>query len=115
MVTIKRIAPGSAFRVGLWVGIVGASLQVTLFVMFLLLVVGVPAGQFGLPFLVRVSTSVFFTGISVGMMAGLLAIIYNFVARRFGGLKVELSQIEWPEKRKNDHRSDHKSDHDDEL
>lgn len=102
MVTLKRITPGSAFRVGLWFGIVVASIQIIIAALILMFVFQIPPQAFRLEVFLRICLSVFLSGLSTGLTAWTYSLIYNGVSRRFGGLQFELDYSDFATKRKND-------------
>jgi hypothetical protein len=102
MVTLKRITPGSAFRVGLWFGIVMATIQVTIFLLFMLVVLRIPPQVFSLDFFIRIGISVLMSGLSSGVSVWFSVLVYNFISRRFGGLQLEFDYSDMAPKRKND-------------
>lgn len=95
MAFVRRIGPGSAFKVGLVVyGFVG--LIVGFCVSLVALVGSSFVGRSGAPFgaFFGVAAVIFFPifyGIIGGIFAALGALIYNLAARWVGGLEVEIN------------------------
>jgi hypothetical protein len=96
MVTVKRIGPGSAFKVGLAIyGLVG--LIVGLFFGLVSMLGGTlahpaQAGMFGMFF--GIGAIIIWPlcyGIGGGIVAAISAAFYNLVARWVGGLEVDIS------------------------
>jgi hypothetical protein len=96
MTTVKRIGPGSAFKVGLALyGLVGLVLGLIFALVSLLggaLVPPAQAGVFRMFFGVgAIIILPLFYGIIGGIMAAISAAIYNLVAGWVGGLEVDIS------------------------
>lgn len=114
MITIKRIGVGSAFRIGALVsalfsfivlglfGLLQISLWTSLVGLFDANGQPLPqdAGFFGLAgtagFLLLFVCGVVFYAIVGGLSSAILALIYNFVARQFGGLELEFDGLRAP-------------------
>ena len=101
MATVKRIGPGSAFKIGL-VTYAILGLVVGLFVAFISGVVGSLGGALSqaapgarvLGFGTGLGAIIFFPicyGLVGGIFAALGAVIYNLVAGWIGGLEVDIS------------------------
>ncbi|QPC82688.1 hypothetical protein G4Y79_23885 [Phototrophicus methaneseepsis] len=102
MVTLKRIVPRSAFRVGFGIGAVLMFIQIAVYTLFMLVIVNIPPHAFGIDFIVRTVMNIFISGLSMGVTAWIAVIIYNWVAKRRGGLQFELDYSDFETKRKND-------------
>jgi hypothetical protein len=96
MVTIKRIGPGSAFKVGLALyGLVGLIVGLIFGLISMLgggFALPAQAGMFGMFF--GVWAIIIFPlgyGIGGGIVAAISAVVYNLIARWVGGLEVDIS------------------------
>ncbi len=96
MVTVKRIGPGSAFKVGLAIyGLVGLIVGLIFGLISMLggsLALPVQAGMFGVFF--GVGAIIIWPlcyGIGGGIVAAISAVVYNLIARWVGGLEVDIS------------------------
>ena len=101
MATVKRVGPGSAFKIGfVMYGILG--LVIGIFVAFISMVAG-PLGPFGqtavpgaklMGFGMGIGAVIFFPvcyGIVGGIGGAFSAVMYNVVAGWVGGLEVDIS------------------------
>ena len=96
MAVVKRIAPGSAFKVGLIVyGVMGLiiGLCVSLFALIGASIVSEAQGGVGGMFFGALAVVFFpiFYGIIGGISGALGAVIYNLAAKWVGGLEIDLS------------------------
>jgi hypothetical protein len=96
MATVRRIGPGSAFKVGLALyGLVGLIVGLIFGLVSLLggnLVPPDQAGVFRMFF--GVGAIIIFPlcyGIGGGIVAAISAVVYNLIARSVGGLEVDIS------------------------
>lgn len=113
MVTLRRIGVRSAGRVGFWLGVALATVNIVVVLLFLLIVVqqNPPAS-----FFVRALVFTFFSGVQSALMLGMMAFVYNLIARNYGGLELDFDmpgQGSDGEKRKNDDRADAGTDDED--
>jgi hypothetical protein len=94
--TVKRIGPGSAFKVGLalygFMGLLFGAIVALVSLLGGALVPAAEAGVFRMFFGVgAIIILPIFYGIIGGIMAALGAVIYNLVAGLVGGLEVDIS------------------------
>jgi len=89
MVTLRRIGVQSAGRMGFWLGIAFATINISIILIFLLLVARVPLAAFGLNFWVRVALSISLAGVQGAFTWGMFAFVYNMAANAGGGLELE--------------------------
>jgi hypothetical protein len=96
MVTVKRIGPGSAFKVGLALyGLVGLIVGLIFGLISMLggtLALPAQTGMFGVFF--GVGAIIIWPlcyGIGGGIVAAISAVVYNLIARWVGGLEVDIS------------------------
>lgn len=107
MKILSRIDPLSVMKVG---GIIYGCLGLLIGVVFAIFfsigaMVGNVSGQENFPFagamgvvfgLLAVIIIPIFYGVLGALMAGLMAVLYNFVARRFGGVILEVQETKEP-------------------
>lgn len=95
MQVVKRIGVGSAARVyGLTLGLLGIFIGIIYALMFSFvggLGDGLPFPAAGLGFAMLIIIPIFY-GIAGFVVGALGAFVYNFVAKKFGGLEIELSE-----------------------
>ena len=92
MQVIKRIGVGSAARVyGLTLGFLGIFVGIIYALVFTAMpgFSDVPGGGFGIMMLIVIPILYGVIGFVIGAFG---AAIYNFVAKKFGGLEIELSE-----------------------
>ncbi len=92
MQVVKRIGVGSAAKVyGLTLGLLGIFIGIIYALMFSFIggLGDAPGGGFGFALLIIIPILYGVIGFVVGALG---AAIYNFVAKKFGGLEIELSE-----------------------
>lgn len=114
MVILRRIGVRSAGKVGFWLGVTLATINVVIFFIFLAFVLQkMPPAEF----FVRAIVFTFFTGVQTALILGGVAFLYNIIARNHGGLELDFEMPSPPtngEKRKNDDLIGAEDDSDDE-
>ncbi len=95
MATLKRVGPGSAFKVGITVyGLMGLIIGILFALLSMLGGALAPPELGGFKFLFGIGAIIFMPlcyGIIGGIFAVLGAVIYNLVAGWVGGLEVDIS------------------------
>jgi hypothetical protein len=92
MQVVKRIGVGSAAKVyGLTLGLLGIFVGIIYALVFSIMpgFSDVPGGGFGIMMLIIIPV---FYGVAGFVIGALGAFVYNFVARKIGGLEIELSE-----------------------
>lgn len=92
MQVVKRIGVGSAARVyGLTLGFLGIFVGIIYAVIFSFMpgFSDVPGGGFGIMMLIIIPILYGVAGFVIGALG---AAVYNYVAKKFGGLEIELSE-----------------------
>ena len=98
---LRRIGVRSAIKLIFWLSVALGFVQVMIYVLAEI-VRGVPASHFNLDFWIRIIIWLALFGANNAFMSGVLAYLYNFIAKRIGGLQFEFEPLDTPlEKRKN--------------
>jgi hypothetical protein len=99
---LRRVGVRSAIQLFFWLSIALGFVQVMIYVLYAI-ATGAPASHFNLDFWIGFLVRLALFSAHSAVTAGVLAYVYNWVSKRFGGLHLEFEPSDTPlEKRKND-------------